>query len=78
MKKRKNIWVIPGADYAARLEANKILEENGILDKDDLINFVVEIEQKKLKFNYAETKEEMKSVIKEVRILWKDLMKKRI
>ena len=31
-----------------------------------------------LKFNYAETKEEMKSVIKEVRVLWKDLMKKRI
>ena len=59
-------------------EQAEILEENGILDKDDLINFVVEIEQKKLKFNYAETKEEMKSVIKEVRILWKDLMKKRI
>ena len=58
-------------------EQAEILEEHGVLDEEDIIEFIIEIEQKKLEFNEAKTKQEMVNVVKEVRNLWKNLMEKR-
>jgi len=55
----------------------EMLADVGVLDKEDLINFVVEIENKKKEFNQIKTKEEMKKIIQDVRTLWTDLMSKR-
>jgi len=55
-------------------EQGEILEERGLLDKEDLISFVVEIENKKLEFNGVKTKEDMRKIIQEVKDLWEDLV----
>jgi len=56
-------------------EQAEILEENGLLDEELLISFVAEIENKKLEFNEAKNKMEMRSIINSVRELWKNLMR---
>jgi len=56
-------------------EQAEILEERGLLNKEPIIDFVAEIEQKKLEFNDAKNKQEMKQIIQDVRILWKNLIK---
>ena len=55
-------------------EQAEILEEKGLLQEDDLVEFVTEIERKKSEFNDADTKEEMRNIIQDVQSLWKDLM----
>ncbi len=56
-------------------EQAEILQENGLLDLEPLIEFVTQVELKKQAFNLAKNKEEMKQVIQEVRDLWIQLMK---
>ncbi len=58
-------------------EQAEMLEEKNLLNKEDIIDFVVQIELKKQAFNQAKTKEEMKQIIQDVRNLWTSLMKTR-
>lgn len=56
-------------------EQAEILEERGLLDEEDLIDFVVKIENKKLEFNEALTKKEMKDIILSVKDMYKELVR---
>ncbi|MBM3198567.1 MAG: hypothetical protein FJZ58_04865 [Chlamydiae bacterium] len=56
-------------------EQAEMLEEQGRLDKDKLIAFVVKIENKKKEFNEAKTKSEMRQIVLDVRAHWKELMR---
>jgi len=55
-------------------EQAEILEENGLLIEEDLVNFVIEIEKSKLVFNDATNKEEMRDIIRNVQENWSKLM----
>jgi len=57
-------------------EQAEILEENGLLDEEDVMDFVVVAELKKQEFNSVRTKEEMRKIIEDVRGAWKELMEK--
>jgi len=56
-------------------EQAEILEEKGLLDQEELIDFVTKIENKKLEFNSVKSKEKMKKIIEDVRTLWENLIK---
>ena len=47
----------------------------GLIDKKDSVNFIVKVEENKIKFNEARTKEERKNIILDVRIAWNELVK---
>ena len=48
----------------------------GLVDKDSVVDFIVKTEEKKVKFNEANSKEERKNIILDVRVAWTDLVKK--
>ncbi len=56
-------------------EQAEILMNLGLLDKEDVIDFVAQVELKKHEFNSMKTKEEMNQVIQDVRDLWTGLVK---
>lgn len=55
-------------------EQGEMLEEQGRLDKEALITFVVQAEQKKKEINAATSKKEIARIISDVRALWSALM----
>lgn len=56
-------------------EQAEMLMKLGLLNKEDVIDFVVKVELKKQEFNSVKTKDEMRQVIQDVRDLWVELMK---
>ena len=48
----------------------------GLVDKESVIDFIVKTEENKVKFNEADSKEERKNIILDVRTDWKELVKK--
>ncbi len=54
------------------------LQEKGEISEDDLVDFVVKMEESKLAFNTAQSKKERQDVILQARKYWLELMRKRI
>jgi len=48
----------------------------GLADKESVVDFIVKTEENKVKFNEADSKEERKNIILDVRNDWKDLVRK--
>lgn len=48
----------------------------GLVDKSSVIDFIVKTEKNKVKFNEADSKEERKNIILDVRLGWRELVKK--
>lgn len=61
--------------YNLEEEAEEFMEQ-GRLEEQDVVDFVVNMEQSKLAFNTAQSKEERKSIILQARQYWIALMKK--
>lgn len=73
---RKNVYtLIKLRLYNLEEEAEELMEE-GQLTKEEVADFVVKMEQSKLAFNLAQTKQERKKVIMQARQYWMELMKK--
>lgn len=56
-------------------EQSEMLMKKGLLNKEDVIEFVTKVELKKQEFNTVKTKDEMKQIIQYVRGLWTGLVK---
>ncbi len=69
-------WIIKFRFYDLEERAEKLMESNPDLKKAIVIDFITAVEEKKLEFNQAATKEKKKQIILEVRELWKDFVKK--
>lgn len=48
--------------------------QRGFVDKESTVDFVGELEKKKIRFNEADTKEERKNIILDVRMIWKEFI----
>jgi hypothetical protein len=57
-------------------EQAEMLEERGVLEEDQLVDFIVFAELKKQEFNQAKNKGQMLKIINQVRLEWKKLMLK--
>lgn len=73
--KRKAYGLIKFRLYDLEEEAEEMLEQ-GVLSEEDVAEFVVKMEQSKLAFNKASSKNEKKRILLEARKYWINLMKK--
>ena len=71
--KNKNYDLIKWRFYDLEERAEDFMMR-GLVDKEYVINFIVKVEEKKIRFNKADTKEERKNIILDVRNDWKGLV----
>lgn len=73
---RKKVYTLIKLRLYNLEERAEELMEDGKLTKDEVADFVVKIEEDKLAFNQAQSKEERRAIIMQVRQHWLDLLRK--
>ena len=73
--KNKNYDLIKWRFYDLEERAEDFMMR-GLADKESVVDFIVKTEENKVKFNEADSKEERKNIILDVRNDWKDLVRK--
>ncbi|MEK6869548.1 MAG: hypothetical protein AABX74_04920 [Nanoarchaeota archaeon] len=73
--KNKNYDLIKWHFYELEDRAEDFMMR-GLADKESVVDFIVKTEENKVKFNEADSKEERKNIILDVRNNWKELVKK--
>ncbi|MBI5392431.1 hypothetical protein HZA96_01055 [Candidatus Woesearchaeota archaeon] len=70
---KKIYWLVKFRFYDLEKRAEELMDSG--ISKALIIDFVTSLEEKKLKFNEANSKEKRKKIILEVRELWKEFVK---